>query len=92
MSSANPVIDDALIGLTPIFPIIEVLPVVVTPDFVRITKLPADPSFTDVADPLLIGAAIPVWGLVTAFASRVTADCASALPFNIAPVFSTIAV
>ena len=33
-------------GLTPIFPTIEVVPVVEIPDFDRITKLPAVPRFT----------------------------------------------
>ena len=35
-----------LIGLTPIFPTIEVVPVEEMPDFDRIAKLPADPRFT----------------------------------------------
>ena len=34
------------IGLTPIFPVIEVVPVAEIPDFDRITKLPAVPRFT----------------------------------------------
>jgi hypothetical protein len=34
------------IGLTPIFPTIEVVPVVEIPDFDRITKSAADPRFT----------------------------------------------
>ncbi len=34
------------IGLTPISPIIEVVPVVEMPDFDRMAKLPADPRFT----------------------------------------------
>ena len=42
----KPVIPVAAIGLTPISPVIEVDPVVEIPDFVRITKLPADPRFT----------------------------------------------
>ena len=44
--SPNPVIALSLIGLTPISPVIEVVPVVEIPDFARITKLPADPSGT----------------------------------------------
>jgi len=32
------------------------------------------------------------YGVVTALESNVTAVCASALPFSVAPVFSTIAV
>ncbi len=35
-----------LIGLTPISPTIEVVPVVEIPDFARIAKLPDDPRFT----------------------------------------------
>jgi hypothetical protein len=31
-------------------------------------------------------------GIVTAFESNVTAACASALPFKVAPVFNTIVV
>jgi hypothetical protein len=92
MTSPNPVIPVAEIGLTPIFPTIDVVPVVVIPDFDRITKFPAVPRFTAVAEPLLLGADIPNVGSVTVFASRVTAVCASALPFKVAPVFSTIAV
>jgi hypothetical protein len=46
MLRPNPVMDVAAIGLTPIFPVIFVVPVVVIPDFVRIAKLPADPRFT----------------------------------------------
>lgn len=34
------------IGLTPIFPVMWVVPVVEIPDFDRITKLTADPRFT----------------------------------------------
>jgi hypothetical protein len=45
---ANPVMAVALIGLTPIFPVILVVPVVEIPDFDRITKLPAVPRFTGV--------------------------------------------
>ncbi len=37
----------AAAGLTPIFPTIEVVPVVEIPDIDRIVKLPADPRFTD---------------------------------------------
>jgi hypothetical protein len=36
----------AAIGLTPMFPVIEVDPVVEIPDFARTAKLPADPRFT----------------------------------------------
>ena len=42
----NPVMAVLSIGLTPILPTIEVVPVVETPDFARITKLPAVPRFT----------------------------------------------
>jgi hypothetical protein len=37
-----------VIGLTPMFPTIDVAPVVVIPDLDRITKLLADPRPTDV--------------------------------------------
>ncbi|WP_048144998.1 hypothetical protein [Methanosphaerula palustris] len=46
MVRPNPVIDDAAIGLTPIFPVICVVPVFVIPDFARIAKLEADPKST----------------------------------------------
>jgi hypothetical protein len=46
----NPVIAVLAIGLTPIFPTIEVVPVVEIPDFARITKLPADPRSTGACD------------------------------------------
>jgi len=46
------------IGLTPIFPIIAVLPVFVTPAFARITKLPADPRSTGAAARLVAGMAV----------------------------------
>jgi hypothetical protein len=42
----NPVTAVAAIGLTPISPVMVVAPVVVTPVFDRIAKLPADPRFT----------------------------------------------
>jgi len=47
----------AAIGLTPIFPIIEVVPVVEIPAFDKITKLPAVPRFTAAvtAEALLVG-------------------------------------
>lgn len=48
MVNPNPVIAVLPIGLTPIFPVIEVAPVVEIPDFVKITKLPAEPRLTGV--------------------------------------------
>jgi hypothetical protein len=42
----NPVIAVLLIGLTPILPTTEVVPVVEMPDFDRIAKLPDDLRFT----------------------------------------------
>lgn len=50
----NPVMDDAAIGLTPIFPVICVVPVFVIPDFARIAKLEADPIST-VEAPITLG-------------------------------------
>ncbi len=44
--SPNPVMAVLAIGLTPMFPTIEVAPVLEIPDFDRITKLPAVPRFT----------------------------------------------
>ncbi len=46
MMSPNPVMDVASMGLTPIFPVIDVVPVVEIPDFARMTKLPAVPRLT----------------------------------------------
>jgi hypothetical protein len=43
----------AAIGLTPISPTTEVLPVVVIPDFARIVKLPAVPRSTGWAEDCL---------------------------------------
>jgi hypothetical protein len=43
---SNPVMELAAAGLTPILPVIAVTPVVETPVFVRIAKLPAVPRFT----------------------------------------------
>ena len=47
------------IGLTPIFPTIEVVPVVEIPDFDRITKLPAVPRLTGACAALAAPAANP---------------------------------
>jgi hypothetical protein len=46
MINPNPVMAPAAIGLTPIFPTIEVVPVVVIPDFESMAKLPAVPRLT----------------------------------------------
>ena len=46
MTKPNPVIAVLLIGLTPMSPTIEVVPVVEIPDFDRITKSSAVPRFT----------------------------------------------
>jgi hypothetical protein len=46
--------DDAAIGLTPIFPVICVVPVLVIPDFARIAKLEADPR-SMVEAPITLG-------------------------------------
>ena len=43
--SANPVMPLAKIGLTPIFPTTEVVPVLETPVFDNISKFPAEPRF-----------------------------------------------
>jgi len=47
-------------GLTPIFPVIEVVPVVEIPDFDRITKLPAVPRFTGARAELVVVAEVVV--------------------------------
>ena len=44
--SPNPVMAVLAIGLTPIFPVIFVVPVVEIPDFDNTTKVPAVPRFT----------------------------------------------
>jgi len=49
MVRANPVMAVELIGLTPISPVIDDVPVFETPDFARIAKLQAEPRSTEVA-------------------------------------------
>jgi hypothetical protein len=46
MINPKPVSALAEMGLTPMFPVIAVEPVVEMPDFARMTKFPADPRFT----------------------------------------------
>ena len=52
----NPVMAVAAIGLTPMFPTIEVVPVVVIPDLDRITKFAAFPRYTRVGPRCVIAA------------------------------------
>jgi hypothetical protein len=54
MINPNPVIAVAAIGLTPILPVMAVVPVVEIPDFARITKSAAALRFT-AAGPLMAG-------------------------------------
>jgi len=91
----------AAIGLTPIFPPMAVVPVVVIPAFARSTKLLAEPRLTALRI-ITIGGVVAVVVLVVTvvgitefrieLAINVTAVFAKAFPVRAAPELNTIAV
>jgi hypothetical protein len=85
--SENPVIPVWSIGLTPISPVIKVVPVVEIPDFANITKSPDVPRFTG-AGPNARAEAAAIAGTVTFIATvLITTKIAAHITPNVAVIF-----